>query len=324
MDKVLVTGAAGFIGGHLVRRLLQTGYDVIALDIMKNPDLHDVEWAIGDITDKDFVTKSLSNVRYLFHVAGLVTAVSVPDSLFWDVHVKGTQNLLQASKKSGVEHFIYCCSDSVVGKIGKKIADEKTTCNPENIYSKTKLQGERISLEFCKEKGLKVTVIRPTWTYGPHDKRTLKVFRMIKKRKFVMIGKGLVNIHPLYIDNLMDAFLLTINNEKAVGEVFIIGDEKYQNLIDFLKSIAVALDVEFKPFSLPLPLAYAAAILGEIIFYPTGKTPPLHRRRLSFFTSERKYDINKSREILGYIPRITTEQGISKTVNWYLEHGYLD
>jgi len=321
-DRVLVTGAAGFIGNHLANRLQKNDFDVVAIDKIKYPNEQGFRWKIGDVTDRHFLEKSFENFKYIFHVAGLVTAVSVPDKLFEEVHIKSTDILCRLSLERGVERFIYCGSDSVVGRIDNEPADENTSCFPENIYSRTKYEGERIALKYFEEKGLPVTVLRPTWTYGPGDKRTLKLFKLLKKNKFIMIGKGDVSIHPLYIENLLDAFILILNNDKSIGEVFIIADDKPIILKDFIYLISQECNVSLQRFYIPKSLAYILATILEILFYPTGLTPPLHRRRLSFFTSERKYSIEKAREILGYEPKINMKDGIKQTIMWYDNKGY--
>ena len=138
-----------------------------------------------------------------------------------------------------------------------------------------------------------------------------------------MVGHGNVLFQPAYIDDVVRGFLLCLHNEKAVGEVFIIGGDEYLPLKALVRLIASELKVPPPKLKLPLVPVLWLAILCEHLCAPFGIEPPLHRRRVSFFQNNRAFSIEKAKRVLGYKPKISLREGIQRTIRWYQEHGWL-
>lgn len=323
--KVLVTGATGFVGGHLVKRLINDGYSVRAL-VRKGRDIsrfdRGVEIAYGDITESDSLDNAVRNVDVVYHLAAMVKEAGVPDSQFWKVNVEGTRNLLEVSHNLGIKRFIHVSTCGVHGDIKNPPASEDYPFNPEDIYQKTKIESEKISVGFVK-KGLPVVIIRPTGVYGPGDRRLLKLFILIRERKFFIVGDGKTLFHPVYIDDLIDGLILAGEIPSAEGEAFIIGGERYLTLNELTELIAKTLNVPVRRLHLPVFPVRALAIAIEFTFKPLRIEPPLFRRRVDFFTKNRAFDISKAKSILSYQPKVDIEDGIRLTVDWYKREGLL-
>lgn len=323
--NVLVTGARGFVGSHLVRRLLDKGYIVRAL-VRKGRDISGLDSRVkvyyGDITDPYSLGDAVRGAYMVYHLAAVVTLAGIPDRLFWEVHVKGTENTLEVSLNSGVERFIHVSTCGVHGDVKNPLASEDSPIRAEDIYQRTKAEGERI-VRYLGEKGIQTVIIRPTGVYGPGDMRLLRLFKMINNRRFFMVGDGNTFFHPVYIDDLTDALILAGESDNAVGESFIIGGERYLTLNELVNIIARTLGVTLRKLHLPIFPIKALANITEFVCKPLGIEPPLYRRRIDFFTKNRAFDISKAKRILGYRPRVDIEEGIRLTVDWYKKEGLL-
>ncbi len=326
--KVLVTGGTGFTGSNLVKKLLSSGFEVraIARDPNKAAVLGEdkrLEIVYGNLKDKDFIDSAVKGTERVFHIAALFREAKYPDSEYWKVNVDATKDLLDASLKHQVSKFVHCSTIGVLGDIKKAPADELSPYNPGDIYQLTKMEGEKMALMYFSEKGLDVSVIRPCAIYGPGDMRLYKVFKGIKKKRFFIIGKGNIFYHPVYIDNLVQGFMLAAEKKVSSGHVFIIGDEKYYCLKDFLKVIADELSSPYPRLRLPAKPVQIASSIIEKAFVSMKKEPPIYRRRVDFFTKSRAFKIDKAKELLGYAPKIDFPSGVRNTVQWYREHGLL-
>lgn len=325
--KALVTGGTGFTGRHLVARLVNEGYEVRVLARKQDPELEElgVELIIGDISDKAVIDKSVEGVNKVFHLAAVFReGGGIPKKVFWDVNVNATRNLLEASLQKGVERFIHCSTCGVLGHISKPPADETFPYNPGDEYQRTKCEAEKIALDYFHNKGLPGVVVRPAAIYGPGDLRFLRLFKAINDRKFIMIGRGEVFYHPVYVDDLVDGIMLCGNEKQALGEIYIIGGESYVTLNQLVTMIAEGLCVQVPKIKFPFfwPV-WAASFACEIVCWPFGFSPPIFRRRVDIFRKNRAFNISKARNELGYEPKVSLEEGIKTTAEWYKNKGYL-
>jgi dihydroflavonol-4-reductase len=323
----LITGASGFTGKALAARLLRDGEKVVAF--ARNPkscyDLAELgsRIAVGDVKDKSSIEQAVKGVDTVYHIAALYREAGHPDSEYWKVNVEGTKNLLDASVSAGVRKFVHCSTIGVCGHIEHPPADENTPYAPHDIYQTTKMEGEKLALSYAREGHLPVAVARPAGIYGPGDFRFYKIFRMIKKHRFVVLGNGRPYLHLVYIDDLVDGFILCAKSEKAIGEVFTLAGNEYVEHNVLYKMIADGIGVRPPSIYLPVKPFWMLAAVIEKACLPFGIEPPIHRRRIDFFTMSRAFSIEKAKRILGYAPKVDLRTGIKKSIDWYTEKGFL-
>jgi len=327
MTKVAVTGATGFLGSHLVDRLLHEGYEVSAhaRDPEKAKMLDKrVSVFIGDICNSDVLAEAFSGCEWVFHtVSNFRTASGTPES-YQKINVKGTETALQAAREAGVKRFIHCSTIGVHGDVAESPATETSPFNPGDLYQETKLEAERLALAAAGQEGMEVVVVRPCSMYGPGDLRMLKMFRMLSKKTFFKVGPCRENFHAAYIDDVVDGFMRAAEVPGISGEVYIVGGSRYHPLDEYIDTAAAAVGAPRPLLRLPYWLLFSAAWGCEKIFVPLGKEPPLHIRRVRFFKNNRAFSIDKARRVLGYTPQVELEQGMRQTVDWYREKGLLD
>jgi len=326
LGPVLVTGATGFTGGHLVRRLRQLGHHVRAL-VRPGSDVQTlrsqgVEIVQGDLTRPDDVASAAEGVGKIFHIAAVFRTAGHPDSYYYDVNVGGTENVLEAARRHGVERVIHCSTIGVHGDVSQVPSTEESPYNPGDIYQRTKLAGEQVARE-AFAKGLPGTIVRPSSIYGPGDLRMLKLFRTVHSRRFRMFGSGDVFFHMVYIDDLVDGMLLCAEKPEALGQVFILAGPRYLTLEEMVTIVANAVGVPPPRGRLPLWPLMMAAVACEAVCRPLRVEPPLYRRRADFFRKNRAFSSEKARLVLGYEPRVDPRDGILQTARWYFENGFL-
>lgn len=327
MSTVLVTGGEGFLGKHLVARLSKLGKRVRVFarahtdTSQRQISESNVIW--GDIRDQKAVKKAVEGVATVIHLVSNFRKGGSDKKEAYTINVEGTENVLKAALKCGVKRLIHCSTIGVHGNILSIPADEETAFNPGDLYQETKLIAEKRVWEFYRKTGLPITVIRPISMFGPGDLRMLKLFRMIKKGRFVMVGNGKPFFQPAYIDDVVQGFILCLENENAIGEVFIIGGDEYLHLRELVQLIAEELGVQPPRLKIPLFPVLFLATLCEKICVPLGIEPLLHRRRVSFFQNNRAFSIAKAKKALSYKPQVSLRGGIKRTIRWYEEQGLL-
>jgi nucleoside-diphosphate-sugar epimerase len=243
---VLVTGATGFTGGHLARRLRHLGHDVRALvrrrDSARELEAAGITVVEGDVRRQADVMRAVKGVRGIYHLAAAFRVAGQPDDLYREVNVRGTENVVAAARRHGVERLVHCSTIGVHGDVKEIPSTENSPFNPGDIYQQTKLEGELVTRAAIDE-GLPAVIVRPASIYGPGDLRILKLFRAIQARRFLMFGSGTTLWHPVYIDDLVDGFLLCGEREEALGRTYILADERHVTLREWFAGIARAVGV---------------------------------------------------------------------------------
>jgi nucleoside-diphosphate-sugar epimerase len=168
-----------------------------------------------------------------------------------------------------------------------------------------------------------VVVVRPGAIYGPGETRLLKLFKAIARGRYAIVGSGRPFYHPVYIDDLVAGFLLALERPEAIGEAFIVAGPRYVSQTELAALIARATGGHVWPFRIPAWPLQALGGLCEAICVPLGIDPPLHRRRVDFWTKSRAFSIEKARRLLGYAPQVDVEQGVGRTADWYRDAGWL-
>lgn len=326
MAKVLVTGATGFTGSRLALQLAAGGREVAAFvrPTSRAEPLHraGIECRVGALDDRESIRQSLADISEVYHLAAAFRTEHADREEFHRTNVNGTRNMLQAALEAGVRRFVHCSTVGVHGEIEEVPAAENYRCKPGDYYQQTKLEGERLAIDYMK-RGLAVTVVRPAGIYGPGDRRFLKLFKAIAARRFVMIGSGRTLYHMTYVDDVVTGLVLAAEVPDAVGEVFIIAGDEYTTLRELVNMTADALDMPHPRHHLPYPPVYAAAVACDRLFRVVGANPPLYPRRVEFFAKNRAFDISKAKRLLGYRPAVGLEEGLSRTADWYRDNGLL-
>jgi dihydroflavonol-4-reductase len=330
--SILVTGASGFVGTHLVTRLVHEGHQVYSL-VRKTSRVDalralDTELVYGEVRDQASLAAVFTQhpeITTVFHLASVLTPVSAEDAIYWETNYEGTRHLLDVCcETGGVQAFVQCSSVGVIGPLPQLPADERTRCAPDSAYGASKYQAEQLALEYGARGQLPVTVVRPAWVYGPGDRRTYKFFRMVAGGRFFLIGDGQTQLSPVYVDDVVQGLTLAAEQiDRAADEVLIVSGGVTVSLETLATTIARAAGSSLLPIKVPAGLAKLGATMCESLCKPLGLEPPIHHRRLDFFFRDQAFDINKIRQTLGFRPAVALEDGVQRTVQWYREHEWL-
>jgi nucleoside-diphosphate-sugar epimerase len=328
-QSVLVTGAAGFTGSVLVRKLCERGARVRAIarsssnreSLLGLP----IEWHVGDVFDPAVVEQAAAGVEYVFHLAAAYRQAGLTDDVYHRVHVESTRRLAEAALKTpGFKRFVHVSTVGVHGHIERPPADENYPFGPGDMYQDTKAEAELWIREFARKHGLPLTVIRPAAIYGPGDRRLLKVFKMAAWPVCLLPGRSRGPLyHLIHVDDLTEVLMLAAAHPGALGEVFICGDPAAASLAGILEIIGAEYGRKVWTLRIPAWPLFLAADLCEAVCRPFGIAPPIYRRRVAFFTKDRSFNTAKLRERLGYACRRSTEQGLRETARWYLDQGWV-
>ena len=323
--RVALTGATGYTGSRLLDVLLAHGDAVSAL--VRPASVGRVRGGVrvveGDLGDKRALGQLVEGAEAVIHVAAVYRTAGHPDAYYRDVNVGGTERLLEASAHAGVRRFVHTSTVGVHGHVERPPADENSPIAPDDIYQVTKAEAEALALGFHRKRGLPVTVVRPGAIYGPGETRLLKLFRAIARGLYAIVGSGRAFYHPVYIDDLIDGLLLALERPEAVGEPFIIAGPSYVTQTELTALIARHTGGRVLPFRIPVAPLRLAGALCEAVCVPLGIDPPLHRRRVEFWTKSRAFTIEKARRVLGYAPKIDLDLGIARTAAAYRQAGWL-
>ncbi|MFI5006316.1 MAG: NAD-dependent epimerase/dehydratase family protein [Solirubrobacterales bacterium] len=325
--RVALTGASGYTGGRLLEALRARGDDVSALvrpaSVTAALRASEARLVESDLSDRAAVERLVEGADAIVHVAALYRTAGHPDSYYREVNVGGTERLLEAAARRGVRRFVHTSTVGVHGHVENPPADEGAPIAPGDIYQQTKAEAEALAFSFHRNRGVPVAVVRPGAIYGPGETRLLKLFRAIARGRYAVVGSGRSFYHPVYIDDLVAGFLLALDRPEAAGEAFLIAGPRYVSQDELARLIARSTGGRVWPFHIP---AWPIQILGdavEAICVPLGLEPPIHRRRVDFWTKSRAFTIEKARRLLGYEPKVDVEEGIARTAAWYREAGWL-
>jgi len=325
--RALVTGATGFTGGHLARRLLAAGDTVRALvrDPTKAADLAKagVDVVPGDLTDRASLARAMVDVDVVYNIGALYRAAGLKESVYRAVNADAVVTLIECAKAAGVTRVVHCSTVGVHGDIEHPPANEDAPLRPGDVYQVTKVLGEQLGREAAARTGVELVIARPSGIYGPGDRRLLKLFGGVARGRFLFLGAGKIFYHLTHVDDLCDGFRLCATVPAAAGRIYILAGGEVTTLNELVALAADIAKVAPPKMRWPVWPFWVAGALCEALCAPFGIEPPIFRRRVDFFTKSRAFDISRARAELGFAPRVGLREGIGRTLEWYREHGWI-
>jgi dihydroflavonol-4-reductase len=285
-----------------------------------------IETVVGSLEDARSLTPAVKGLDVVYNIAALYRDAGIPASTYHAVNAVSVGTLIDASAAAGVTRVVHCSTVGVHGDIEHPPATEDAPLRPGDVYQRTKVEGERIAREAAARTGLPVTIARPSGIYGPGDRRLLKLFKGVARRRFVVLGSGDIFYHLTYIDDLVEGLRLCGEVPAAANRTYILAGAEVTTLNELIAIIAEEAGVRPPTLKLPVWPIWMAGALCEAICAPLGVAPPLYRRRVDFFTKSRAFDISRARAELGFAPKFGLagpDGGIHRALAWYREHGWL-
>jgi len=326
----LVTGASGFIGGRLIARLLQAGYQarclVRATSDTSTLRADGVELVRGDLAAPASLAGVAGGCRYAIHCGAMVSDWALPSEIR-SVNVDGTRHLLEECLRAGVERFVHVSSTDVYGYPGLRELDETYRATRfRNWYAQTKLLAEEEVRR--AERAMASVILRPATVYGPGSREVvLEIARAIRRRQMVLIDRGRAVAGLCFVENLIDAVLLSLTSERATGEAFNVTDGLDVTWRELADALADGLGAPRVRLSMPYPLAVGAAVSLEHGYRALRATTRLHTRPLlsrqavHVMGADQSFSNRKAREVLGWEPRVDYQSGLSATLDWLIAEG---
>jgi dihydroflavonol-4-reductase len=334
-ERVLVTGANGFVGSHLVEALLKAGYRVRCM-VRRSSDLTfighlDVEWAYADVRQPASLHAACQNVSRVCHCAALTRALDW--ETFEKNNVQGTLALARAAMEANPElkRFLFVSSQAAAGPSAgaDDWLDESCPPHPVDWYGKSKWAAEQALLQMAPTPAgagrdrLPLTIVRPAAVFGPRERDILSYFQLVQRGLSLRLGSGPQKVSLIYIQDLVDLLLLALENDAALGETFF-ACTMFHSYSDLATAIASSLDRRLVRLYLPqaviAPMSAWARIQGRL----TGRPALLNEQRLlemrvPFWLCSGE----KARRELGFAPKYDLIAAVQETANWYRENGWL-
>ncbi|MCK5035076.1 MAG: SDR family NAD(P)-dependent oxidoreductase [Candidatus Sabulitectum sp.] len=323
MSKVLITGANGFIGSHLVETFLKEGHKVYGL-VRPTSDLsliNDMEVSLkyGDITDYSSVEKALHDIDIVVHNAGLASDWGSLE-LFRRINLEGTKNVAKAAVENDVTRIVYMSSTAIHGFDHASPQSEDDEKNPVFNYGLSKLEAENWIMDFGKKNKLEITSIRPGNVFGPRDHTFMeKYVKALVSGKIAYVNRGLSLTCPTYVENLVQGVFLASIHKNAPGHAFIITDGLQINWKQFTEAIADEMHLPHPKLTIPFSISLFLAGLSEGIYKLAGASnaPLITKYRMYNAGTNYIFSIQKAKDILGFEPVVGLKEAIEKTVLWF-------
>lgn len=320
---VLVTGASGFVGGHLTRRLAERGHRVRVL-VRSGSDRTGCAEAAADIVvgaldDVDSLRRATAGVTHVYNCAGM-SADWGPWEDFRRVNVDGAKNVVEAAHAAGTVRRVLHVSTTDVYGYPRRPCDEST--EPTDIglpYNRSKLLGERAVRLAADRTGVPVTVVRPVSVYGPGSKDfVIEIGNLLRQGQMVYIRKGEVPAGLIYVDNLVDAMINAATSDQTAGKVYNLRDPQLTTWREYIGALADGMGIKPPRMSLPTPVATTVATVSEGLYRTLGikARPVLTRHAVHLFDRDQSYAIDRAQEDFGFKSEIDFPEGLRRTLAW--------
>ena len=321
--KVLITGATGLLGGHLIKELQQRGENIRALVLpVENADRlveQGVEVVRGDITDASTLAPAVKDVVLIFHLAGMM-GVWRPLADYRLVNVTGSENLYKAAQAAGVRRFVHTSSHTVYGLGHGRFLTENDPLQPDpDPYSLTKAEGDRLMRRLMLNSEVETVILRPGTFFGPGDRLHFgRMAQKVKDGKGLIIGKGDNALPFCYVTDVVQGFLLAAYHQNAPGNVYNITNDRPLTQQEMFNAIADAVGGTHPTLHLPyLPIYYGSFVAEKIIARATRTKPIVTQLGAMMFGTDNRHSVEKARHELGFEPKVDLREGIKLAAEWF-------
>lgn len=325
--KALVTGATGFLGGALVRRLNNMGWDVTALgrNVSKIDQLESegIRAFQLDLKDKNAMAAACKDQEIVFHCAAFPSPWGSFEK-FYQANVIGTRNVIRGCEEHKVKRLVYVSTPSLYFGYSSRMNVKETDVLPEPVsnYAATKILAEQ-EVDEAFAKGLPTITIRPRGIFGPGDTViSPRLIPRLRSGRLPIIGDGANVVDLTYIENVVDALLLCAESPtNTLGKKYNISNDEPIKLWEWLKKICDELGFQYPKIKISYPVAHglAAALEAACTLIPTHPEPPLTRMAVNMIANSTTLDITAARRDLGYSPRVSVDEGFDKFMKWWKE-----
>jgi len=316
-SRVLVTGAAGFVGSHFAPYLAGRGFEVRAIDVHPPVRSHGsgVDFRVQDIREPQGLAAALEGIDTVFNLASVHLDVHATPAKFESVNVRALEQLIGLSAAARVRRVVQVSSVGVYGHVAHPPAAEDAPLNPDNDYERTKAAGEEAARQAAGRLGVDLVIVRPSWVYGVGCPRTAKLIGSLRKGRFFFIGRGNNLRHPVYVDDLSAALeLAAAAGPEVAGHTFNIAGPRWMTVEEMVGEFARALRVSPPSFHAPRWLGLTVGWAAEQVSALVGAEPPVSRRTLAFFENDNAFDIRAARQSLGFDPKTDLPGGAREVI----------
>jgi nucleoside-diphosphate-sugar epimerase len=321
--RVLITGATGLLGGHLIKELQQRGEDIRALVLpVENADKlvkQGVEIVRGDVTDASTLEPAVKDVELVFHLAGMM-GVWRPLADYRLVNVTGSENLYKAAQKAGVRRYVHTSSHTVYGLGYGRFLTENDPLRPDpDPYSLTKAEGDRLMRRLMLDSKVETIILRPGTFFGPGDRLHFgRMAQKMKDGKGLIIGRGDNALPFCYVTDVVQGFLLAAYHENAPGNVYNITNDHPLTQLEMFNAIADAVGGVRPTRHLPyLPIYYGSIVAEKVVARVTHTKPIVTQLGAMMFGSDNRHSVEKARRELGFEPKVDLLTGIKIAAEWF-------
>jgi nucleoside-diphosphate-sugar epimerase len=327
--RFVITGATGFIGGHIAEACFERNQQVSAL-VRPTSKVQDLEKSgvtlvRGELSDPGLVRSAITEADVVVHCAAKVGDWG-PVSEYHQANVENLRVLLDACKGQALSRFIHMSSLGVYAPRHHHGTDENEPLprRHRDGYSQSKVEAEQLALRYYQDFGVPVVILRPGFVYGPRDRAVMpRLIDGLKERAIRYVGaRGERALNTIYIGNLVQAVFLAVELEQAVGQVYNLTDGEYVSKRRFIEKIADRMGLPHPHLMPPFWLAWLVTWCSEKLATLRGaKTAPrFNFTRLKFLGLNLDFSIEKARRELGYRPRWTFDDAMVETMDWYKKH----
>jgi nucleoside-diphosphate-sugar epimerase len=325
--KALVTGATGFLGGALARRLHSMGWDVTAAGRSQGglAELHSlgIQTVQAELSDGQAILRACKDQEIVFH-CGAFSSPWGKSTEFYTANVLGTENVIRACMENQVNRLAYVSTPSVYFRYEPRlnVREDAELPPPVNEYSRTKQMAEA-KIDAAFNEGLPVVTIRPRGIFGPRDTSILpRLIQRLQSGRMRIIGDGENITDMTFVENVVDALVLCAESPaENLGKKYNITNGEPFHLWRMIERVCGQLNLEFPARKIPYNIAHNLAAVLEAVYraLPSQPEPPLTCYSVFVISQNATLDISAAKKELGYQPKISMDEGFEKFVRWWQE-----